>query len=167
MKNAAKVTSLYEDMTNLLVWGAKSEKNQTSEKDEWVFNCIYTHGQQTEGESPSACFTVQHHTQIQTVHQLSIGLNFLLRELWEPPEGGTGEPNRKCKYTPLMQVTPDWFERLEFFKEAFLFSWDQLPVFLKTLTDKVAMAINPDDADDDDDEEQADKTVEREVIMID
>lgn len=63
-----------------------------------------------------------------------------------------------------MQMTPEWFGRLEFFKEAFLFSWDQLQVFLKTLTDKVASAINP-EGEDDDEEEQP--NAEKEVITID
>lgn len=166
MKNVAKVTTLYEDMTNLLVWDAKQEKSQVAGKDEWFFNCIYTHGQQTDGETPSACSMILH---LKSMIRLApIGLAFLLRELWEPVEGNEGEFIRKCKYSPQTQMAPDWFGRLEFFKEAFLFSWDQLPVFLKTLTDKVATAVNPDDEDDDDDDgEQANKTVEREVIMID
>lgn len=168
VKNAAKVTSLYEDMTNLLVCGAKQEKNQLYGKDEWVFNCIYTHGQQqTDGENPSTCLATLTSTPMpQTMHLALIGLNFLLREIWERTEGGAdGEFIRKCKYSPQTQTAlPDWFGRLEFFKESFLFSWDQLTVFLRTLTDKVASAVNP-DGEDDADEEQA--NVEKEVIMID
>ena len=169
VKNIAGVTSLYEDMTNFLVWDAKQERNQASGKDEWCFKCMYAHGHKTDGSTPSTWIIVlDTKSTAQPRHLTLTGLAFILRELYEPVEGSDGEFIRKCKYSPQTDLAPDLFGKLEFFKEAFLFSWDQLPVFLKTLTDKVSTAIDPEEeGDDDDDEGQANNTAEREVITID
>ncbi|KZT71421.1 hypothetical protein DAEQUDRAFT_764002 [Daedalea quercina L-15889] len=155
-KNAA-VISIYEDMTNLLITNAKIEKSQNG-VDENIFTCVYTHPTSDAGSAGST------------------SLSFTLREMHERIDGGDrstpvqskAELLRKCKYTPQIVEVPEWFERLEFFREPFLFAWDQLTVFLKTLTEKVGAAINPDGEDEDDEEEEeVNKTVEREVITID
>ncbi|TFY57000.1 hypothetical protein EVJ58_g7289 [Rhodofomes roseus] len=160
-RNAA-VIKLYEDMSNLLVISAKVEKSQYLGLDENVFICVYTH---TQGEANS--------------DEENASLSFNLRELYERPEGSDPsqpvqskkELVRKCKYTPLNvdDKDPEFFQRLEFFKEPFLFAWDQLTVFLKTLTDRMAAAVNPEDEEGEDDELEDEEggAVEREVIHID
>lgn len=46
---------------------------------------------------------------------------------------------QKVRYQPLnLQMEPeDFINKLDFFKDAFIFSRDQLPVFLKTLSDRL------------------------------
>ena len=57
---------------------------------------------------------------------------------------------QKVRYTPkdLDQESTDIVGRLGFFKDAFMFSRDQMTVFLKTLTDTVSNIFEGDDNSD-------------------
>ncbi|KAI0929030.1 hypothetical protein AcV5_006410 [Taiwanofungus camphoratus] len=125
----AQVIRLYEDMTNFLVVSAKIEKGAFLNLDEPVFTCVYTYRE--EESSDRDAFT----------------LNFYLKESWERAENSDPEPPitskdqlvQKVRYQPLnLQMEPeDFINKLDFFKDAFIFSRDQLPVFLKTLSDRL------------------------------
>ena len=39
----ASAVRLYEDLTNILVLGVKTERNEQSDKEDTVFQCLYTH----------------------------------------------------------------------------------------------------------------------------
>ncbi|PCH37755.1 hypothetical protein WOLCODRAFT_114105 [Wolfiporia cocos MD-104 SS10] len=147
-KNAL-VIRLYEDSTNLLITSAKIEKSKYLNLDTPVYTCIYTHkalDPDIEGAS----------------------LNFTLREVWETPEdwdsavpvSSKDDLLHKVQYNPrdLQNEPPEFVEALDFFREPFVFSRDQLPVFLKTLTEKLNGI-----ADNEEDEQKE----EPEVITID
>ncbi|KAH9930598.1 uncharacterized protein B0H18DRAFT_992395 [Fomitopsis serialis] len=148
-RNAA-VIKLYEDMTNLLIISAKVEKSQFLGLDENNFTCVYTHTQSDSGSNEE-----------------NASLSFTLHEQYGHPDGSDAskpvqskkELIRKCKYAPqtLPGEEPEFFQRLDYFREPFLFSWDQLTVFLKTLTEKMAEAVNPEGDEDEDDELKEDE----------
>ena len=88
---------------------------------------------------------------------VTTALNFTLRNVFEKPEGHPpGEPLSrdqlvpKVRYQPrdLDKEDPDIVNRLNFFREAFMFARDQMTVFLKTLTDTVSNIFEGDDNSD-------------------
>ena len=81
-------------------------------------------------------------------------LNFSIRNIYDRPEGYPPteriERNKlvkKIKYTPygLENETPEIVEGLNFFKSPFMFSDEQVPIFLKTLTDSVIAIFETDE----------------------
>jgi len=152
-KNAL-VIRLYEDMTNFLVVSAKIEKSVFLNLDEPMFTCIYTH---REG----------------TVDAGGASLNFTLRETWEKPDSwdeNTPISTKddlipKVKYMPrnLENEPEEFVQNLDFFKDAFIFSRDQLPVFLSTLTQRLAGT----ETDAEDENENEEDQLQEDVIEID
>ncbi|KAH9950253.1 hypothetical protein B0H21DRAFT_724014 [Amylocystis lapponica] len=136
-----RVVRLYEDMTNFLITGAKIEKSQYFDLDETVFTCIYTHKDNR-------------------LDSGGVSLNFTLRESWITPETMDSELQimskdqlvSQIKYEPLNldKEPPEFVKNLDFFKDPFMFSTDQMTVFLKTLTDRLgSMQSSEDEAEED------------------
>ena len=85
-------------------------------------------------------------------------MNFTLRNSWSQPEGtpaGQSLPREQCvqklKYQPkdLEKERPEIVERLQFFKDPFIFARDQLTVFVKTLADTVVNVFEGDEGEGD------------------
>ena len=93
---------------------------------------------------------------------VAIGLHFNLRSLYEPdPEADPSLPPLKqlipkMQYIPLDldKERPEYVERLEFFKEPFIFQYGQLNVFHKSLVDRFPSPQNGSQEEEDDDIEE-------------
>jgi len=147
------VTKLYEDLTNVLVMSVKLEKSEFNlGLSESTAQCLYSFP-----IKPGEDTTVP-------------SLSFTLRRTWvRPDDMDPSEPitskdqlEEKVRYQPLMleQETPKFVEALEFFREPFLFSSNQMPVFLKTLTDKMTSIQESYQNEEDEDEDEDDDVVE-------
>ena len=78
------------------------------------------------------------------------GLQFNIRSMWmrktatdpedKTPPSSRDELEAKCQYWPLNleNETAEFRERLDFFRESFIFSRDQMSVFMKTLGERLA-----------------------------
>ena len=68
----------------------------------------------------------------------------------------------KMEYTPVnLELETDEFrEKLEFFRTAFIFERDQMHVFIKTLTDRLAAIRGSADESDDEEGEGEDDQLE-------
>ncbi|KAI0707926.1 hypothetical protein C8Q76DRAFT_746914 [Earliella scabrosa] len=129
------VVRFYEDLTNILILSVKEEPSETwPELSEEVMQCVYTY--------------------INEEANIHFSLNFSIRNIYDRPEGYPPteriERNKlvkKIKYTPygLENETPDIVEGLNFFKSPFMFSDEQVPIFLKTLTDSVIAIFETDE----------------------
>ncbi|EJF66295.1 hypothetical protein BD309DRAFT_954065 [Dichomitus squalens] len=136
--NNLPVIKLYEDMTNVLVTSVQKEPSvDWPGIDEDVISCIYTYENKDEN--------------------ITFSLNFMLRNQFDRPENYSGKEAlpkdklvEKVKYIPrnLELERPDYVERLQFFKEPFMFARDQMTVFLKTLTDTVSGIFESEDGGD-------------------
>ncbi|TFK89461.1 hypothetical protein K466DRAFT_486803 [Polyporus arcularius HHB13444] len=138
VKNAP-VIRIYEDMTNVLITSVKMERSpEFPEIEEEYASCIYTYINED----------------IKFCKKPSATLNFTLRNNFEKPvDHPPGQPLtreqllQKVRYQPrdLDKENPDIVGRLGFFKEPFMFSRDQMAVFLKTLTETVAGVFEVDE----------------------
>ncbi|KAI0695872.1 hypothetical protein C8T65DRAFT_664592 [Cerioporus squamosus] len=132
VKNAP-VIRIYEDMTNVLITSVKMERSpEFPEVEEESASCIYTY----------------------INDDTKFSLNFTLRNIYDKPDGHPpGQPLtreqlvQKVRYQPrdLDKEHPDIVGRLGFFKDAFMFSRDQMVVFLKTLTETVTGVFEVDE----------------------
>ena len=105
----------------------------------------------------SACWDPSNHDGHSPLCTCPAALNFILRNQFARPEDVPGKEAlpkeklvEKVKYIPknLEMERPDYVERLQFFKEPFMFARDQMTVFLKTLTDTVAGIFESDESGD-------------------
>ncbi len=154
VKNAP-VIRIYEDMTNVLITSVKMERSpEFPEIEEEYASCIYTYI----NEDIKFCKNLLpvHDGPILTLFlpSLPTALNFTLRNNFEKPvDHPPGQPLtreqllQKVRYQPrdLDKENPDIVGRLGFFKEPFMFSRDQMAVFLKTLTETVAGVFEVDE----------------------
>ena len=150
-KNAL-VIRLYEDMTNCLIVSAKVGKSAYFNLDEPVFSCVYTH---RDADSDVTAASTSRSLDVRLLARLlshtSVGVNFSLREIWEKPEGSDPDSPVKSrddlvmrmKYQPYnLENEPEEFVKaLKFLGHAFIFARDQLPIFLKSLTENVDNAV--------------------------
>ncbi|KZT09736.1 uncharacterized protein LAESUDRAFT_735379 [Laetiporus sulphureus 93-53] len=158
-KNAL-VIRLYEDMTNCLIVSAKVGKSAYFNLDEPVFSCVYTH------RDPDSDVT-------------AASVNFSLREIWEKPEGSDPDSPVKSKddlvmrmkYQPYnLENEPEEFVKaLKFLGHAFIFARDQLPIFLKSLTENVDNAVRGAVEEDMSEGEEVvgmEEVVQNEVVIV-
>lgn len=92
----------------------------------------------------------------ESVFIIVTALNFSLREMWQPdPE--TAELVHKVEYLPkdLDKEQPDLVQKLEFFGEPFIFAYDQLHVFFKTLSER----FEPPKTEEEEEEEEVEDVV--------
>jgi hypothetical protein len=141
--SSAPVIRLYEDLTNLLVIRTKKERSDTGGEAD-VFTCLLSVGLRS--NTPSAIFCA-----------LSLrfhfpGLNFDLKLLKDVDQG------ELVIYTPrlLENEQPEVVEQLDFLQTTFTFAKDQMHVFMKTVTEKLAGGITT--------EEQEVEEVDEEVL---
>ncbi|KAI0636428.1 hypothetical protein C8Q77DRAFT_1051096 [Trametes polyzona] len=128
------VIRLYEDLTNILVTGVRVDKSpEFPDIDENIINCIYTYQSAETGQR--------------------FALSFTLRDTYErPPDAPPGaslqkdELVRKVKYEPsnLDKEPPEIVESLNFFRGPFMFTRDQMTVFLRQLADTFLGIFEPD-----------------------
>ncbi|CCM04406.1 uncharacterized protein FIBRA_06583 [Fibroporia radiculosa] len=149
----AFVVRLYEDMTNLLVVSVKMEKSTFLGLDEPNFTCVYTH------KEPSS-------------DRPATSLNFNLRQIYDKQENWDDSKPitkedliKRVKFQPrdLQNEPQEFVQNLDFFQEPFVFIQDQLPVFLKTLTEKITDIVQGNTEESDDEKDQ----LENDVIEID
>ncbi|THH17108.1 hypothetical protein EW146_g3639 [Bondarzewia mesenterica] len=113
---------LYEDATNFLIVGAKITEGSVPGTDSVTFHCVFSSGEP------------------------SHSLNFTLQTFWIPradaqePYTSASDFDEQVKYTPqqLDKESEQFVERLDFLKDTFTFSRNQLDVLLKTLGDTMA-----------------------------
>ncbi|KAI0797568.1 hypothetical protein C8Q75DRAFT_728846 [Abortiporus biennis] len=136
------ITKLYEDLCNCLILSVKWEKSQYPNMEDIIFDCLFT-----SPPNPDAQPGVP-----------KPELHFSLRKMYDKnPDGDSKDPpTEKIQYQPLDldKVPPEYTEQLDFFKEPFVFAYDQLFIFWKTLMTKFGVS---DDDDEDDDEEEEDR----------
>ncbi|OBZ69170.1 hypothetical protein A0H81_10976 [Grifola frondosa] len=143
-----RIIRLYEDMTNMLITGVKLEKNAMTDIEEPIFTCIYTCS--GTGDAPP------------------FSLNFTLRQVYDRPDdlapnitvASKDQLEEKFRYTPLNldKELPEFVQRLSFFKDPFAFSYGQMTIFLKTLTDTMAGVQG--------NGEEEDEMAEDEAVMV-
>ncbi|KAI1791670.1 hypothetical protein LXA43DRAFT_1074118 [Ganoderma leucocontextum] len=129
------VIKLYEDMTNVLITHvAKEPSADWPGIDEDVISCVYSYNNAEQN--------------------VNFSLQFALRNQFDRPENTPGKEAlpkerliEKVKYIPknLEMEKPELVERLQFFRDPFMFSRDQMTVFLKTLTDTIAAIFEGDE----------------------
>ncbi|PIL24471.1 hypothetical protein GSI_14225 [Ganoderma sinense ZZ0214-1] len=129
------VIKLYEDMTNVLITHvAKEPSADWPGIDEDAVSCVYSYNNPEE--------------------HVNFSLQFTLRNQFDRPENAPGKEAlprerlvEKVKYIPknLELEKPELVERLQFFRDPFMFSRDQMTVFLKTLTDTIAAIFEGDE----------------------
>ncbi|TCD66186.1 hypothetical protein EIP91_001680 [Steccherinum ochraceum] len=130
------VFTLYEDITNLLVLKVKLDKGPYPGTEDKIFDCVYT-APSKDGEPVG-------------------NLHFTLRSLYElAPDADPNQPISKqlvakMQYEPLDldKERPEYVERLDFFRDPFVFQYDQLHVFLKSLVDRVPQTEGNSEEDD-------------------
>ncbi|KAG6898470.1 hypothetical protein C0993_006618 [Termitomyces sp. T159_Od127] len=141
----AEVIRLYEDVTNLLIPGLKAIPGQYLGLDEWVFTCVYTFFDEKENDPQSAPLK-------------SFNFNLRLCHEPDPSQDKPSEPiTSKDQLLPMVYFTPqnldmepmDYVEKLDFLREPFSFGRHQLPLFLRTLYQRMCDALKQDDGDDD------------------
>ncbi|KAG6889815.1 hypothetical protein C0995_014292 [Termitomyces sp. Mi166 len=140
-----EVVRFYEDVTNLLITRMKAIPGRYLGLDEWVLTCIYTF------------FDDQLDDPQSVVPQ---SLNFTLR-LCHEPDPSKGQPSEpitlKGQLMPMVHFMPqnldrepeEFVDKLDFLKEPFSFGRQQLPLFLRTLYQRMHDALHEDDGDDD------------------
>lgn len=87
-------------------------------------------------------------------------MQFNIRAMWmrktatdpedKTPPSSRDELEAKCQYWPLSLEleSPEFRERLDFFRESFIFSRDQMNVFMKTLGERLAATQGGEDDDE-------------------
>lgn len=159
----AEVVRFYEDVTNLLIPGMKAIPGQYLELDEWVLTCIYTFFDEKEDDPQSAALKSQSFFRLQDLFDFYFcpsGFNFNLR-LCHEPDPSQDQPSEpvtsKDQLLPMVYFTPqnldmepmEYVEKLDFLKEPFSFGRHQLPLFLRTLYQRMSDALKQSDGDDD------------------
>ena len=155
------VIKLYEDMTNVLITHvAKEPSAEWPGIDEDVVSCVYSYNNPEENVNFCTCLSPHH---MRPSYLLERGtdpshppaaLQFTLRNQFDRPDNAPGKEAlprerlvEKVKYIPknLEVEKPELVERLQFFRDPFMFSRDQMTVFLKTLTDTIAAIFEGDE----------------------
>jgi len=118
-QHQAAITSLYEDMTNILITGVKFERDPQLPGGSTNYQCVYTQRSDTTTRS----------------------IRFQLRTWRETDK--TGEETEHARYTPLdLDKEPAQFiEKLGFMGSAFAFERHQIQVFFEQLKESVAAAV--------------------------
>ncbi|KAJ3479088.1 hypothetical protein NLI96_g9309 [Meripilus lineatus] len=129
------VLRLYEDLTNILVLGVEFEHNPHNHpEDDSVFDCVLTDPNQADPMS----------------------VHFSLRRYHEPDleiDANVSDDNPlmlKAEYRPkdLEKESEEFIQRLDFFKDPFLFGYDQIFVFFKTFVEKICPPGTSDETED-------------------
>jgi len=118
-QHQAAVTSLYEDMTNLLVTSVKFERDPQPPGGSTNYHCVYTQRSDTTARS----------------------IRFQLRS-WQET-GQDGQETGHVRYTPLDldKESAQFREKLRFMDSTFAFERDQIQVFFEQLKECVAEAV--------------------------
>ncbi|KAH9928473.1 uncharacterized protein BXZ73DRAFT_48442, partial [Epithele typhae] len=146
LRNAV-VIKLYEDMTNFLVMNVKMEKSpEWPDIEEELMTCVYTYSSEDDAKF-CTWYTVSEYLCCRLICSATLtALNFVLRNMYGRPDNmpvnqrvSRDELVLKVKYVPndLDKEDPDIVERLDFFKDPFMFARDQMTVFLRTLNETV------------------------------
>ncbi|KAG5338187.1 hypothetical protein C0989_008036 [Termitomyces sp. Mn162] len=141
----AEVVRLYEDVTNLLITGMKVAPGQYLGLDEWTLTCVYTFFDETVDDPQSAPLK---------------SFVFTLRLCHEPDPSQAQPPEAvtsKDQLIPMVYFAPqnldmepnEYVEELDFLQGPFSFGRHQLPLFLRTLYNRIKHALKLDDGDDD------------------
>ncbi|CAL1705247.1 unnamed protein product [Somion occarium] len=130
---ATAVICLYETMTNVLVLNTTIKPSEFHGKEEHEFDCIYS------VSNPS--------------DDLLQALHFTLRDMWQPLDD-SDELIRKIEYQPkdLDKELPELVDKLDFFRDPFIFAHDQLHVFLRTLSERFQPVASQDEEQEEEDE---------------
>jgi hypothetical protein len=135
-KKAAAIR-LYEDFTNILVLGVKTERNESSDKDDTIYQCLYTHQVGSQARSKS----IRHRLCYIFLELLYVqGISFQLRLYFDLKDDDWQET---VKYTPheLDKEPSEFRERLSFLGDTFTFEKHQMQVFYEQLREHVAGAV--------------------------
>lgn len=118
-RHQAAVTTLYEDMTNILITGVKFEMDPQIPGGSTNYQCVYTQRSETTARS----------------------IRFQLR-VWRETDKDDQE-NVHVRYTPLdLDKEPAQFrEKLDFMGSTFAFERDQIQVFFEQLKERIAEAV--------------------------
>lgn len=169
----APVIKLYEDMTNVLVTNVKFEKSaERPDVDEEQFTCIYTYNNRDTDDSFCVylSFVLTSHSHAKQRHT---ALNFTLRTHYDRPDGTPADAQipfeqyvQKLKYQPkdLEKEPPEVVTHLGFFADAFMFTREQMHVFIKTLSENVTNIFS---ADEDEGEDGEAGNTQADAIVVD
>ncbi|KAJ7582991.1 hypothetical protein C8J56DRAFT_956245 [Mycena floridula] len=134
-----EVIKFYEDLTNLLVPNVKQHTSAYLGLDEWTLTCVYTH---------------------ENRQSLSFSLRFLYTLAPEESEPVTSLEQivKSVRFSPLhLDNEPeDMVERLGYLATSFVFERDQLPLFLRSIHEKMAQLVNEDEGEEGEEEAQED-----------
>lgn len=122
-------------------------------EDDSVFDCVLTDPNQADPMSMS--FQVLRYVQWKCLHPTS-GVHFSLRRYHEPDleiDANVSDDNPlmlKAEYRPkdLEKESEEFIQRLDFFKDPFLFGYDQIFVFFKTFVEKICPPGTSDETED-------------------
>ncbi|KAI0078201.1 hypothetical protein K474DRAFT_1771278 [Panus rudis PR-1116 ss-1] len=136
----AAVLVLYEKITNILIVRASVKPGMYPGKPDETYDCVYMTPEDPGGIIPN--------------------LHFSLKAFWGPANDDSPpdeEPVRKVEYQPLdlEKERPENVEQLDFLQESFIFAYDQLWVFWKTLSGK--LLYNTEDSQDQEDAEMVEQ----------
>ncbi|TFK30103.1 hypothetical protein FA15DRAFT_609201 [Coprinopsis marcescibilis] len=123
---AARVTRLYEDLTNILISSVKCSSSAIPGKEEWAYTCVYTHSDPTSPNSETSSLT------------------FRLLFSWDNPDHET------IHFQPLEldKESPEFIEKLGFLKNPFSFDRRQLSLLVKTLSETMSESDENNDSDE-------------------
>ncbi|KAG6830758.1 hypothetical protein H0H92_014839 [Tricholoma furcatifolium] len=148
-----EIVRLYEDVTNLLVTAMKVSTGTHLGLEDWTFTCIYTYVEEDASDRDSAT---------------TKSLNFLLRTCYEVVEGHSGAVTSKEQLIPSVQYVPqnldfeppEFVKKLDFLGEPFSFGRNQLPLFLRTMYERMKSAVrNDDESEEEEDDESVQEIV--------
>ncbi|KXN92279.1 hypothetical protein AN958_08732 [Leucoagaricus sp. SymC.cos] len=128
---------LYEDLTNIIVLNIRSTPGADGKKDEWQFNCYYTHTNESDSVSP-----------------VTRSLSFSLRSYEQHDSEGHSSDWVQYLPTSLDEETEDFKQRLGFLNAPFQFERNQLALFLRTLYTTVEEIVKASEESDEGDREQ-------------
>lgn len=137
INHQAAVILLYEDLTNILITGVKSERDPQLPGGSTNYQCVYTQRSDTAARSEHSSRKNDVPGMIQ---QLFIGIRFQL-QMWRESDG-KGRETEHVRYTPLDldKESAQFREKLKFIGTSFAFEKHQIQVFFEQLKEHVGEA---------------------------
>lgn len=136
INHQAAITSLYEDLTNILVTSVRSERDPQLPGVSTNYQCVYTQRSDTSARSKNPSYA----NDPGTAEQHFAGIRFQL-QIWRENNGDDQE-EENVRYTPLDldKESAQFREKLTFIGSTFTFERRQIQVFFDQLKELVAAA---------------------------
>lgn len=151
-----QLVRFYEDCTNLLVMGVKSQPGPYLGLDDWILGCMFTYvGENLPSNSKNSWVPILSFPP--AFLNIFIGLSFNLTARWAKidddgsPVTSKDDLQEMIFYEPLLldKMTPEFVNDLRHMGTSFSFTRDQLALFLRTLYNILDDVLNPEQTDED------------------